>query len=85
MTQLISIKDTRNNLADIVSRVEMTGQEIIITKFGKPRAKLVPVLSDKPESGAFDKAFGIWKDREDIKSSAKWVRVLRDKMSLRLR
>lgn len=85
MTQLISIKDTRNNLADIVSRVEMTGQEVIITKFGKPRAMLVPVSSAKLGSDSFDEAFGIWKDRRDIKNTAKWVRELRDKMSLRQR
>lgn len=85
MTQTISIKDTRNNLADIVSRVEMTGLEVIITKFGKPRAMLIPVSDKKSLKGNFDEAFGIWKDRKDIKNSAKWVRALRNKMSQRLR
>lgn len=85
MTQLISIKDTRNNLADIVSRVEMTGQEVIITKFGKPRAMLVPVSDVKSGVGAFDEVFGLWKDRKDIKNTAQWVRSLRRKISLRQR
>jgi hypothetical protein len=46
---------------------------------------IVPVSSTKLGSGSFDEACGIWKDRKDIKSSAKWVRGLRDKMSLRQR
>lgn len=83
MTQTISIKDTRNNLADIVSRVEMTGQEVIITKFGKPRAMLVPVSERKPSVGNFDEVFGVWKSRGDIKDTGKWVRNLRKKISLR--
>lgn len=85
MTQLISIKDARNNLADIVSRVEIAGDEIIITKFGKPRAMLVPVSNVKSGVGAFDEVFGLWKDRKDIKNTAQWVRNLRRKISLRQR
>ena len=84
MTQLISIKDTRNNLADIISRVEMTGDEIIVTKFGKPRAMIVPVYNKKP-LGNFDETFGAWKGRKDIKDTGDWVRNLRTKISLRQR
>lgn len=85
MTQVLSIKDARNNLADIVSRVEMTGDEIVITKFGKPRAMLVPVVNRKSAMGNLDEVFGIWKGRSDIKDSGKWVRNLRKKISLRQR
>ena len=83
MTQIISIKDTRNNLADIVSGVEMRGDEIIITKFGKPRAMLVPISYKKSAMGSFDEVFGVWKGRGDIKDSARWVRNLRRRISLR--
>lgn len=80
MTQVLSIKDTRNNLADVISRVEMTGDEVIITKFGKPRAMLVPLSNKKSAMGNFDEVFGIWKGRSDIKDSRKWVRNLREKI-----
>jgi prevent-host-death family protein len=83
MTQTLSIKDTRNNLADIISRVEMTGDEIVITKFGRPRAMLVPITKVKPASGSFDEVFGAWKGRKDIKDTGVWVRNLRTKLSLR--
>lgn len=83
MTQVLSIKDTRNNLADIVSRVEMTGDEVIITKFGKPRAMFVPLPDKKSAKANLDEVFGIWRGRTDIKDSGKWVRNLREKISLR--
>lgn len=83
MTQVLSIKDTRNHLADVVARVEMTGDEVIITKFGKPRAMLVPYTNRESAMGNFDEVFGIWKGRSDIKDSRQWVRNLREKISLR--
>lgn len=83
MLQTLSIKDARNNLADIVARVEIKGDEIVITKFGKPRAMLVPISNKKTLVGKFDETFGAWKERKDIKDSGKWVRNLRKKISLR--
>jgi len=83
MTQTLSIKDARNNLSDIVSRVEMRGDEIVITKFGKPRAMLVPISNKKSLVGKFDESFGAWSKRKDIKDSGIWVRNLRRKLSLR--
>lgn len=86
MMQQISIQDTRNNLASLVSQTSITGKQFIITKFGKPSAMLVPVQkrANKKLSG-LDAAFGLWKDRKDIKDTAKWVADLRTKMSLRIR
>lgn len=83
MIQTLSVKDVRNNLADVVSRVEMRGEEVIITKFGKPRAMLVPIEGRKLKLGNLDEVFGAWKGRSDIKDTAKWVRDLRTKISLR--
>ena len=85
MTQTLSIKDARSNLAEIVSRVEMTGDEIVITKFGKPRVMLVPLVDKKVAARSLDEVFGAWKNRKDIKNTGKWVRDLRIKMSLRKR
>ncbi len=85
MTQTLSIKDARNNLSDIVSRVEMRGDEIVITKFGKPRAMLVPIVGKKVTARSLDEVFGAWKNRKDIKDTGEWVRDLRIKMSLRKR
>ena len=81
--QTLCIKDARNNLADIVSRVEMTGDEIVITKFGKPRVMLVPIVNRKLALGNFDEVFGVWKSRSDIKDTGQWVKNLRTKISLR--
>ena len=86
MIQKIPIKDTRANLADLVNQVEVAGKRFIITKFGKPRAMLVPVITDRPERKRASKrlpGFGLWADREDMKDPEKWVGDLRKKWARR--
>lgn len=83
MTQLISIKDTRNRLAEVIDQVAIAGDEFIVTKFGKPKAMIVPIIKAKVQKSVLEETFGVWKDRKDIKDTAKWVAALRRKMSLR--
>lgn len=85
MMQQVSIQDARNDLANLVAQTAIAGRQFVITKFGKPSAMLVPVTTDiLDESGTIlDATFGLWKDRKDIKDTAKWVANLRKKMSLR--
>lgn len=86
MIQTISIKDTRNQLADLINQVDFNGREFIISKFGKPKAMLTPLrvgtiakkTSRKPLPG-----FGAWKNRKDIVNSADWVTNQRKKWSNR--
>ena len=80
--QTIPIKETRERLADLVNQVEVAGKRFIITKFGKPKAMLVPVLTDKPRKrSGLTASFGIWKDREDMKDLDAWVRKVRAQFS----
>ena len=85
----ISIKETRNNLADIVERVALTGQTYIVTKFGKVKAKIVPPedkeskkkpaikLKDYSHQQWLKDTFGMWKDRKDMKDPVAWVNKIR--------
>ncbi len=41
MNQTLSLKDVRDQLSDLVSRVAYGDQKVVITKFGKPVAALV--------------------------------------------
>ncbi len=41
MTQTLPLKNVREQLSDIVSRVAYGDQKVVITKFGKPVAALV--------------------------------------------
>ena len=41
MTQTIPLKNVREQLSDLVSRVTYGDQKVVITKFGKPVAALV--------------------------------------------
>jgi len=42
-----------------------------------------PLTQEKAVRGTFDEVFGAWKERKDIKDSAKWVAKLRAKISMR--
>ena len=83
MTQTLSIKDTRDKLADVVNQVAVAGDVFVITKFGQPKAMIVPISQVKAQKSVLEETFGAWKDRGDIKDSAKWVAKLRAKMSNR--
>ena len=77
--QTISIKETRNNLAELIEKVAVGNKTFIITKFGKAKAQLTPVsknMSQKQKKKDFP-GFGMWADRKDMQDSAKWVAKIR--------
>lgn len=81
MIQTIPVKETRERLADLLNQVEVAGSQFVITKFGKPRAMLVPmetsINTKKVKTFGISLAFGAWKDRKDIRDSGKWVAKMR--------
>lgn len=83
--QSYSIKETRIQLSRLIDEVSITNRQFIITKFGKPKAMLIPIKADEGKSpiSGLEAGFGIWADRKDIKNSAKWVAKLRHRMSNR--
>lgn len=86
--QSISTKELRDNLAEILERVAIGQQSFEVYKFGTIKAVINPPqikTKEKKKKINFRKlpAFGMWKDREDMKDSAKWVRDLRKKESMR--
>lgn len=81
-----SIKQTRENLAELVEKAALTKSSFIITKFGKPKAAIVPLSEDmlpKNQKKLRTQAKGLWKDRTDMKNSADWVSNLRQKQNQR--
>ena len=88
--QSISTKELRDNLSEILEKVAIGGQSYIVYKFGKKKAQLAPVnqptMKTKNKKIDFSKfpAFGMWKDRKDMKDSAAWVRIIREKNSKRI-
>lgn len=84
MSQILSIKQVRDKLADLVASVELTGEEVVITKFGRARAIIAPLSSSRSLNlGKFDEVFGAWRDRVDIRESGKWVKDVKTIVSLR--
>ena len=82
--QTITVQDARNNLADIINQVALKGKAFVITKFGSPKAMVIPIAKTKGDKdNAIDATFGAWSHRKDIKDTGKWVSQLRTKMSIR--
>ncbi len=47
MQEIVSIRDANQHLSHYLERVEQ-GTEIVITRRGKPIARLLPIVEDKP-------------------------------------
>ncbi len=71
---VISIRQLRTSTKEILSAVTR-GEEVVITNRGKACAKIVTAetkktLKDHP-------AFGMWKDRKDMKNPSEYVHNMR--------
>jgi len=89
--QTLSIREAREQFSELVNQVAIGRKQFVITKFGKPKALITQIKSEgedikeKQRRAALELTFGMWKDRKDIKDSAKWVANLRHRMSSRYR
>jgi len=84
--QLISTKELRDNLSEVLERVAIGRQNFLVSKFGKKKALIVPVIADLSLKKIDFKqlsAFGVWKKRADIKNASAWTTKLRAKQSQR--
>lgn len=69
----VSIKETRNNLAELIERAALAQESFLVTKFGKPKALIVSAqnwAADKDNKDAVLKATaGLWAGRKSLKIS----------------
>jgi antitoxin (DNA-binding transcriptional repressor) of toxin-antitoxin stability system len=82
----VTTKELRDNLSEIIEKVAGGGHSFIVSKFGKKKVLVSPYKEDKKKKVDLSKlpAFGMWKDREDMKDSVAWERQMRLKQSLRI-
>jgi prevent-host-death family protein len=74
----VTVKELRRQPGRIISMVA-SGNDITITLRGKPAARIVP-LDFAPEQKNEDTetiAFGMWRNREDMKDPSAFVTELR--------
>jgi prevent-host-death family protein len=74
----VSVKELKKQPGRIISMAG-AGNAITVTMRGKPAAKIVPLDYASEEADACEEllAFGIWKDREDMKDPSAFVADLR--------
>lgn len=83
MIQSVTAKYARDNFSDLLAQVEHGKKEFIITRFGKPGVKLVPVDGFGDDISGITETSQMWADRKDIQNSADWVTSVRQKWSER--
>jgi prevent-host-death family protein len=72
-----TILDLRYRTKDVLKAVER-GETVTVLYRGKEKARILPPPSKKQRNSLRnDKAFGLWKDRKDIRNVAAFVRNMR--------
>ncbi|HEY90051.1 MAG TPA: type II toxin-antitoxin system prevent-host-death family antitoxin [Thermoflexia bacterium] len=66
-------KDLRFNVKELLDTVSR-GEEIVITYWGKPRAKLIPFVEHLERE---DELFGIWADHKPSADVNAYLRAIR--------
>lgn len=61
MEKFVSVYDLKSKLSEHLGLVE-GGDELVVTRNGKPIAKVVPYLQPKLKLGAFREEFAGWED-----------------------
>ena len=71
--------DLRYKMKDILRAIDR-GETVTVLYRGKEKARLVPIenKADKELKPSDHPAFGMWKDREDMKDPTAYIRKTRD-------
>jgi prevent-host-death family protein len=67
----VNMHEAKTQLSRLVARVE-SGERIVITRAGKPAAKLVPVQPQTPEKLG-PRKLGGWEGKMEMPSEAEWT------------
>jgi prevent-host-death family protein len=71
--ETVNMHEAKTHLSRLVARVE-DGEQIVITRAGKPAAKLVPVVKAKPGK----RKLGGWEGKLDVPSLEEWAEMKRE-------
>lgn len=66
----VNMHEAKTHLSRLVERVE-GGEEIVISRAGKPAAKLVPIAQAKPGK----RKLGGWEGKFEMPSDEEWERI----------
>jgi prevent-host-death family protein len=69
----VNMHEAKTHLSKLVARVE-GGEQIVITRAGKPAAKLVPM----PQAKSGKRKLGGWGGKLDVPSLEEWAEMKRE-------
>jgi prevent-host-death family protein len=71
-----TLLDLRRNLRRILDAIERN-EAVTISRRGRPIARIIPEKAARAFSVRNSPAFGMWKDRTDMKDPTEYVRRMR--------
>ncbi|MGA2592726.1 MAG: type II toxin-antitoxin system Phd/YefM family antitoxin [Bryobacteraceae bacterium] len=71
-----SVVDLRYRMKDVLKALDR-GETVTVLYRGKEKARLTPIAGEIKERLVCQRAFGMWKDRADLKDVPAYVRQLR--------
>jgi len=72
-----TIVDLRYRMKDVLRAVE-SGESVTVLYRGKPKARILPIARKAGEAKLAEaEAFGMWKDRKDLRNVPGYIRKLR--------
>jgi prevent-host-death family protein len=85
MSTELNVAETKRRFSDLLNRVELTGESVVIKRRGRRVARLVPIGDDdradttpsRPRRGLLA-AVGAWEDYDDIDQFLEEIRFRRD-------
>ena len=84
---VVTIKDARESFSELIEQAALAHKTYLVTKFGKPKAMIVPADKMggqiKLRRKALEETAGLWADRKEMKDSGIWVSKRRAKESSR--
>jgi len=71
-----TVVDLRYRMKDVLKALDR-GETVTVLYRGKEKARLTPIEAERKGPLTSDPAFGMWKDRTDLKNVPAYVRNLR--------
>ena len=73
-----TVLDLRKKMKDVLNAIDRN-ERVILTHRGRPKAWIIPVAEKKHHAVKIEDlpAFGMWADREEMKSPSEFVEELR--------
>jgi prevent-host-death family protein len=73
---IANIRQLRSSTKETIQAIDR-GDVVVITKHGKPCAKIIPLQESSSIPGEEETAFGMWKNNQNVSSVTEYIAKVR--------